>query len=204
MTEVPHHRETFPFICFVNQWSGSYLIGASVIKECLRAFIDANKTIFFGRWEPDFNSHFPLTAFNNIFWYTLFYKQHFHKQRQTGIGKKLSNTLTLFENYSFSSSTLSSKNIRRYSKKSTKSKCVCFDDVIWIITMKITLKMNNKSQSYNLVRPRPRHWHKYIKYKMCPSIMMVIWNKQHLSNIWSSNDQKVKQHWGWVQKKRCL
>ena len=25
-------------------------------------------------------------------------------------------------------------------------------------------------------------------------------NKQHLSNIWDSVYQKVKQHWGWVEK----
>ena len=28
--------------------------------------------------------------------------------------------------------------------------------------------------------------------------------KQHLSNIWSSNHEKVKQHWGWDEKKRFL
>ena len=44
----------------------------------------------------------------------------------------------------------------------------------------------------------------YAKYKMCLSIMMVICIKQHLRNIWSSNDEKVKQHWGWVKKKRCV
>ena len=29
---------------------------------------------------------------------------------------------------------------------------------------------------------------------------MVICIKQHLSNIWSSIHEKVKQHWGWVEK----
>ena len=28
--------------------------------------------------------------------------------------------------------------------------------------------------------------------------------KQHLSNIWSSIHYKVKQHWGWVEKRYCL
>ena len=28
--------------------------------------------------------------------------------------------------------------------------------------------------------------------------------KQHLSNTWSSIHEKVKQHLGWVEKKRCL
>ena len=27
---------------------------------------------------------------------------------------------------------------------------------------------------------------------------------QHLSNIWSSIQEKVKQHWGWVEKNRVL
>ena len=29
---------------------------------------------------------------------------------------------------------------------------------------------------------------------------MVICIKQHLSNIWRSIQEKVKQHWGWVEK----
>ena len=34
--------------------------------------------------------------------------------------------------------------------------------------------------------------------------MMVTYIKQHLSNIWSSFHEKVKQHWRWVEKKRYL
>ena len=34
--------------------------------------------------------------------------------------------------------------------------------------------------------------------------MMLTCIKQHLSNIWSSIHEKVKQHWGWVEKKCCL
>ena len=33
---------------------------------------------------------------------------------------------------------------------------------------------------------------------------MSLYNKQHLGNIWGSIYQKVKQHWGWVEKKRGL
>ena len=32
--------------------------------------------------------------------------------------------------------------------------------------------------------------------------MMVICIKQYLSNIWSRIHGKVKQHWGWVKRKR--
>ena len=64
--------------------------------------------------------------------------------------------------------------------------------------------MKNRSQRYGIYRPRPRHGHKHIKYKIRFSIMMVICIKQHLSNIWSLIHEKVKQHWGSVEKKLCL
>ena len=38
-------------------------------------------------------------------------------------------------------------------------------------------------QRYDINRPRPIDGPKYTKYKMCPSIMMVICIKQLLSNI---------------------
>ena len=39
--------------------------------------------------------------------------------------------------------------------------------------------MKNRSQVYDINRTRPRHGQKYIKYKICLSIMMVIYIKQH-------------------------
>ena len=73
--------------------------------------------------------------------YTLFYKQHFCKQLQAvklaknqAKAKQHPETeLLLFEIYSLSSSTLSSKNSRRYTKKCTKSKYVCLDEVICLM-----------------------------------------------------------------------
>ena len=50
------------------------------------------------------------------------------------------------------------------------------------ITMKITMKMN-KSYRYNINKLRSRHGHKYSKYKMCLSAMMILHITQHLSNI---------------------
>ena len=38
------------------------------------------------------------------------------------------------------------------------------------------------------------------KYKKGVSMMMVIYIKQHLRNICCSIHEKVKQHWGWVEK----
>ena len=64
--------------------------------------------------------------------------------------------------------------------------------------------MKNESQRDVVNRPRPRYGHKYTKYKMCLSIMMVICIKQYLSNIWSSIHENVEQHWGWVEKKAFL
>ena len=48
------------------------------------------------------------------------------------------------------------------------------------------------SQRCDINRPRPRHGHKYTKYEMCLSIMMVIYIfKQDLSNILSSVHEKL-------------
>ena len=64
------------------------------------------------------------------------------------------------------------------------------------------MKMRMKSRSHrcDIKRPRPRHGYKYSKYKKCLTLMMLICIKQHLSNIWSSIREKVKQHWAWVEK----
>ena len=58
------------------------------------------------------------------------------------------------------------------------------------MTMKMRLKMKNRSQRYDIYRPRPRHGHKYTKYKMCLNTM-VICIKQHLCYIWSSIHEKL-------------
>ena len=82
--------------------------------------------------------------------------------------------LLLFENYSLYSSTLSCKNDRRYFKKCTQNKFVYFNEVMRLITMKVTLRMKNISHRYNINRPRHRHGHKYTKYEVCLRIIMVI------------------------------
>ena len=46
------------------------------------------------------------------------------------------------------------------------------------------MKMTNRSHKYDINRTRPRHGYKYAKYKMYLSMLMVMCNKQHLSNIW--------------------
>ena len=92
--------------------------------------------------------------------------------------------LSLFENYLLFSSSLSSKNNTKYSKKCTKIKYVCLNEVIRLMAMKMRLKMKNRSHRYDINRPRLRHGHEYTKYKMCKIIIiMVIRIKQHLSKI---------------------
>ena len=54
---------------------------------------------------------------------------------------------------------------------------------ISFMTMKMRLKIKNRSQRCDINRPRPRHGPKYTKYKMCLSIMIVTCIKQHLRNI---------------------
>ena len=95
---------------------------------------------------------------------------------------------------------------KKYStlKNKQKNKCACIHEIIPLIMMKRKMKMKNRSHRYDISRPRSSHGHKYGKYKKCLSMMMLIWIKHHLSKIWSSNHEKVKQHWGSVEKKRCL
>ena len=65
--------------------------------------------------------------------------------------------------------------------------------------MKMKMKMKNTTQIHLGLEMDINS-----KYKKCLSMMMLICIKQHLSNISSSIHEKVKQHWDWVEKKRCL
>ena len=49
--------------------------------------------------------------------------------------------------------------------------------------MKMRVKIKNRSPRYDINRTRQRHGYEYTKYKMYLSMMIVIWNKQQLSNI---------------------
>ena len=55
--------------------------------------------------------------------------------------------------------------------------------------------MKNGSHRYDVNRTRPRNRHKYSKHKTFFSMIMVMCNRQRLSNIWSWIYEKVKQHW---------
>ena len=70
------------------------------------------------------------------------------------------------------------------------------------VKMKMKMKIGFHRSGRN--RPMSRHGYKYSKYKNCLGVMVLICVKQHLSNTWSSNHEKVKQHSGWIEKKRYL
>ena len=72
---------------------------------------------------------------------------------------------------------------------------VCIHEIIRLIVMKMKI-MKNRSYKYDINWPRFRHGHKYSKHKQRLSMMMLICIKQHLSNIWNSILEKLKQHWG--------
>ena len=96
----------------------------------------------------------------------------------------------LFENHTLSSFMLSKTNMR-YSEKCAKNKLVCFNEVVWLIVMKMRLKMKNESHRRNINRTRPRHGCKCTKYDVCLNMKMVICNKQPLRNVWSWTHGKV-------------
>ena len=91
--------------------------------------------------------------------------------------------LLLLRNYSLSSSTLSSKNKKRYSETCAKNKCGCFHVIIELITMKMRLEMKNRSRRYVLNRLRPIHRHNYTKHKIYLNMMIILCIKVHLSKI---------------------
>ena len=49
--------------------------------------------------------------------------------------------------------------------------------------MKMRMKMINRSHRHDINRTSARPGYEYTKYKMCLTMMMVMCNKQHLSNI---------------------
>ena len=77
---------------------------------------------------------------------------------------------------------LSYKTNMRYSKKFAKNKCTYFNEIVCLIIMKMRLKMKNGSHRYDINRTRSRHGHKYTKYKMCLSMMIVMCSKQQINN----------------------
>ena len=76
-------------------------------------------------------------------------------------------------------------------KNERKNNCVCIHEIMQLIIIKMKMKMKNRSQRYDINRPRSRHGHKFSNWKKYLSMMMLICIKQLLSNIWSSVSEKV-------------
>ena len=100
-----------------------------------------------------------------------------------------------------SSTTLLSKIIGHILvKNKQKNKCVCFNEIIRLIIMKMEMKMKNTSHRYDINRTRFSHEHKYSKYKKHLSMTMLTCITQHLSNIWSAEDLETL----WLSWKKAM
>ena len=126
-----------------------------------------------------------------------YYKQHFYKQRQAEIGKNSAKAkqhpeteFLQFENCSLSSSTLLSKNNRRYSKKCTK-RIACFNDVIWLTALKLRRKMKNRSQRYDINRPSLRHGPKNILFQFMKKLSNT---EAKLKNSVANKEKRVTSY----------
>ena len=137
--------------CYRYNQVPSYLIGNWGYFEVVKQFLLV----------PQLNnslSHVSSVFISN----TLICNARWNLQKQQAKVKQyLEAELLLLRNYSFSSSTLSSKNNKRYSETCTSNKCICFHMIIRLTTMKMRFKMKNRSHRYGMNRPRPSHRHKY-------------------------------------------
>ena len=91
----------------------------------------------------------------------LFLSNTFISNTPTEKGDTPTLNMCYLKNFSLSSSTLSSQNNKKYSKKCTKINAP--------VLMRL-LKMKNRSLRHDINRPRPRHGHKYVSNKICLSI----------------------------------
>ena len=55
---------------------------------------------------------------------------------------------------------------------------VCVHEIIRVTTLKMEMKMKNRSHRYDMNRPKSRHGHKYSKYKKFLSVIMPLCIKQ--------------------------
>ena len=67
---------------------------------------------------------------------------------------------------------------------------VLIHEIIRLIIMKMKIKIKNRSHRHDINRPSSRRAHKYSKYKKCLTMMMLIYIKQHQSNIFQVQFKK--------------
>ena len=99
-------------------------------------------------------------------------------QRQAESGKKIKQMLSNSKGWTFANIKLFTFFIGHILENRQKNKCVCIHEIIQLIIM----KMKIITHRYDINWPGSRHKQKYSKYKKC-LIMMLIYIKQHLSNI---------------------
>ena len=86
-----------------------------------------------------------------------------------------------------------------------KTKCaVLMNETIWLITMKMRMKMINRSHSYNIKRTRSRPGYKYTKYRMCLSMVMFMCLCALCVYHLKLNSWKIKKTLRLDWKKSCL
>ena len=85
------------------------------------------------------------------------------KKNQANAKQHHESVVLLFDNYSYSSSTLSFKNNETFIKIKQKSKCVFSHEIPRLIIIKIKMEMKNRSHRYGKNRPRFIHGHKCSK-----------------------------------------
>ena len=146
------------------------------------------------RTKARYYSYSQWAKWNTQFFYKLhFYNQLQAEQHQVNAKQHLAAELLLFKIIHILHPRYHPKIIGHILKNSKRTSAFVF---IRLIIMKMKMKMKNKSERCNI----NRHGHKYSKYKTYLSVMMLVPVKQHLSNIWSSIHEKVKKHWGWLEK----
>ena len=91
--------------------------------------------------------------------HAFFYKQHFYEQHQAEIQAKnqAKAKLLQFKIFHFLHPRYHLKIMEYILKKVQLSKCICFNDIIWLIIMK--MKSKNRSHRYDI--NGPKHGHKY-------------------------------------------
>ena len=113
-----------------------------------------------------------MRQFNKV--HAFFYKQYFYEQHQAEIGKNLSKsretpwdrTFEILNLFSFLIHIfiilllVRKKKIVHVLKNVQKDEWVYFDDIIWLIEIKMTKK--NRSHRHDMNRPRSRQCHKIL------------------------------------------
>ena len=108
--------------------------------------------------------------------------------------------LLLFGKCSYSSSMFSKKLTGNILKNVWNKKRVWFREIIWLIIMKVKIKMKRKH--YIDTRQIDLGLLSFsVKINFNVSSLCI---KEDPSNIWSSIHEKFNQNWGWVEKHLCL